>query len=169
MNINIFPSPQRILLLMTKSKGPSIMTRLDQKMEQRTHKRYPGVEGAIVAVRPRAEILGQMIDVGLGGLSFQYIDSAIDESPSDELTILMSAPRLYLDRVPYRTVADFPLPQEFSFSSIPLRRRCVAFGHLSPAKRDGIKQLILYCSLIKPRHWGLPELRRHCVQLSQTL
>jgi hypothetical protein len=145
------------------------MIRLNLKMDRRKHKRYPGVEGAIVAVRPRAEILGQMIDVSLGGLSFQYIDSAIDESPSDELTILMSTPRLYLDRIPYRTVADFALPQEFSFSSIPVRRRCVAFGHLTPEKRDGIKQLMLYCTLIKPRFCSFPEPCRHYVPLSQAL
>ncbi|MEJ2473608.1 MAG: PilZ domain-containing protein [Desulfobacterales bacterium] len=145
------------------------MIRLNLKMNRRKHKRYPGVEGAIVAVRPQAEILGQMIDVGLGGLSFQYIDSAIDESPSDELTILMSSPRLYLDRIPYRTVADFALPQEFSFSAIPVRRRCVAFDHLTPEKCDGIKQLILYCTLIKPRFCNFPEPRHHDAPLSQTL
>ncbi len=138
-------------------------------MDKRAHKRYPGVEGAIVAVRPRAEILGRMIDVGLGGLSFQYIDSSIDESPSDELTVLMSVPRLYVDRIPYRTVADFPLPQEFSFSSIPVRRRCVAFGRLTAAKSDAIKQLILYCSLLKPRFTSYPHPRRHYVPLTQVL
>ena len=145
------------------------MIKLNLKLEERTHRRYPGAEGAIVAVRPRAEILGQMIDIGLGGLSFQYIDSAIDESPSEELTILMSAPRFYLDRIPYRTVADFALPQEFSFSSIPVRRRCVAFGDLSAEKRDGIKQVILYCTLIKPRYYGFPDRQRHRVPLVQTL
>ena len=154
---------------MTKSRGAESMIRLNQKMNRRKHKRYPGVEGAIVAARPRAEILGQMIDVSLGGLSFQYIDSAIDESPSDELTILMSSPRLYLDRIPYRTVADFALPQEFSFSAIPVRRRCVVFGLLTPEKRDGIKQLILYCTLIKPRFCSFPEPRHHIVPLSQSL
>ncbi|MGW8186100.1 MAG: hypothetical protein ACWGNK_02505 [Desulfobacterales bacterium] len=154
---------------MTKSRGEESMVKPNLKLDRRKHKRYPGVEGAIVAVRPRAEILGQMIDVGLGGLSFQYIDSATDERPSDELAILMSTPRLYLDRIPYRTVGDFALPQAFSFSSIPVRRRCVAFGHLTPEKRDGIKQLILYCTFIKPRFCNFPEPRRHFVHLNQTL
>lgn len=145
------------------------MIKVTLDTDNRAHKRYPGVEGAIVAVRPRAEVLGQMIDVGMGGLSFQYIDSAIDESPSDELTIVMSAPRLYVDHIPYRTVADFPLPQEFSFSSIPVRRRCVAFGRLTSAKSDAIKQLILYCSLLKPRFYSYPHPRRHYVPLTQVL
>ncbi len=145
------------------------MIKVTVDMDKRAYKRYPGVEGAIVAVRPQAEILGQMIDVGLGGLSFQYIDSAIDESPSVELTILMSVPRLYVDRIPYRTVADFALPQEFSFSSIPVRRRCVAFGRLTPAKSDAIKQLILYCSLLKPRFNRYPRPPRHYVPLTQVL
>jgi hypothetical protein len=107
--------------------------------------------------------------VGQGGLAFQYIDSGIDARDSGELTLLMPATRFYLDRIPFRTVSDFPLPHELSFSSIPVRRRCVAFGHLNPEKRDGIKQLILFCTLIKPRYYGLPRPFHYDVPLMQTL
>ena len=116
--------------------------------------RYPAMDGVVVAVRPHTEILGYMIDVSLGGLSFRYIDSSLDEKSSSELTILVSAPRLCLDRIPYRTVNDFALPAEFSFSSIRIRRRCVEFGQLNVQQRHALEELILTCSHLNTRLHG---------------
>ncbi len=127
-----------------------MIIRSKEKHEQRQHARFPALEGAIVALKPHAEILGQMIDISLSGLSFQYIDSALtlNQSPSSELIILMTKPRFFLDRIPYRTVADFELANEFSFSSIPVRRRCVEFEVMSLDKRSQLEDFILYCSMM---------------------
>lgn len=124
--------------------------RSKEKHEQRQHTRFPAIEGVIVALKPHAEILGQMIDISLSGLSFQYIDSALalKQSPSSELMILLTKPRFFLDRIPYRTVADFELANEFSFSSIPIRRRCVEFEVMSLDKRSQLEDFILYCSMM---------------------
>lgn len=130
--------------------GARNMTQACIETEKRQYDRYTAVEGVIVAIRPRDEILGQMIDIGPGGLSFQYINLATEDNLSADLTILVSTPRLVLENIPFRTVADFALMSEFSFSSIPLRRRCVAFGSMPPAKRAEIEQLILYCTFSKP-------------------
>ena len=92
----------------------------------------------------------QMIDISLDGLSFQYIDSALaaKHRPSSELMILLTKPRFLLDRIPYRTVTDFELANEFSFSSIPIRRRCVEFELMSLDKRSQLEDFILYCSMM---------------------
>jgi hypothetical protein len=121
-----------------------------EKLEQRRHARFPALEGVIVALKPHAEILGQMIDISLSGLSFQYIDStlALKQSRSAELMILLTKPRFSIDRIPYHTIADFELANEFSFSSIPLRRRCVEFGVMSLDKRSQLEDFILYCSMM---------------------
>jgi len=130
------------------------MIQFHNTMEKRLLMRYPAIDGVVVAVRPHAEILGYMIDVSLGGLSFRYVDSSLDEKPSSELTILVSAPRLCLDRIPYRTVADFELPPEYSFSSIRVRRRCVEFGQLNEQQRHAVEELILTCSHLNIRLHG---------------
>ena len=108
--------------------------------------RYPAIDGVVVAVQPHTEILGYMIDISLGGLSFRYVDSSQEEASSAELTILVTEPRLCLDRIPFRTVNDFELPVEFSFSSIRTRRRCVKFGRMSLLQHHAIEELVLTCS-----------------------
>lgn len=117
------------------------------KDEKRRHLRYPALEGAIVALNPKAEILGQMIDIGLGGLSFRYIDTEIDPSPSDDLLILLNNPRFYLDNLPYQRVTDQLLPNEFIFSAVTVRRMGVEFGNLTDVQRTQLEDFILYCSV----------------------
>jgi hypothetical protein len=116
------------------------------QMDRRRHPRYPSIDGVIVALMPQADILGQMIDISPGGLSFCYIDSVFEEHPSSELIILVSRPQLCFDKLAYQTVADFPVPNEFSFSSIPVRRRCVRFTHLHEEQSAQIEWFILACS-----------------------
>ena len=127
------------------------MIQYNQKIEKRLLMRYPAIDGIVVAVRPHKEILGYMIDISLGGLSFRYIEAALDKPSSNELTILVSSPRFCLDRIPYQTVADFEIPAEFSFSSIRIRRRCVEFGPLNGEQHRAIEDLILTCSLLSSR------------------
>ena len=116
--------------------------------EKRRQVRYEAMDGAIVALNPKAEILGQMIDIGLGGLSFRYIESVTDPAPSTELVILLNKPRFFMDRIPYRMVTDHELPNEFIFSAVPVRRMGVEFGDLTEAQRAQLEDFILYCSII---------------------
>ena len=125
--------------------------------------RYPAIDGVDVAVKPYTEILGYMIDISLGGLSFRYIDASNVKDTSTELTILVSEPRLCLDRIPFRTVADFELPVEFSFSSIRTRRRCVKFGRMSLLQRHAIEKLVLTCTHLDPKPYvNCPPRPRVC-------
>ena len=131
--------------------------------EKRLLMRYPALDGVVVAVKPYTEILGYMIDISLGGLSFRYIGASSEKDTSTELTILVSKPRLCLDRIPFRTVADFELPVEFSFSSIRTRRRCVKFGRMSLLQRHGIEKLVLTCSHLESKPYvNCPPKPRVC-------
>ena len=127
--------------------------------------RYPVIDGVVVAIKPYTEILGYMIDISLGGLSFRYIDASSEKDTSTELTILVSEPRLCLDRIPFRTVADFELPVEFSFSSIRTRRRCVKFGRMSLLQRHAIEKIVLTCSHLESKPYvNYPPKPRICAQ-----
>ena len=115
-------------------------------IEKRRQVRYPALDGTIVALNPKAEILGQMIDIGPGGLSFRYIESVIDPAPTTELVILLDKPRFYLDKLPYRKANDYEMPSEFIFSVIPVRRMGVEFGDLTAAQRKQLENFISVCS-----------------------
>ena len=117
-------------------------------LEKRRFLRYPALDGVIVALNPKAEILGQMIDIGMGGLSFRYIDPEVEPPPSNELLILLNKPRFYLENLAFRTVTDCELPNEYIFSAVSVRRMGVEFGSLTPAQRTQLEDFILYCSII---------------------
>lgn len=129
------------------------MIPLRNQFDKRLLMRYPAIDGVVVAVRPHTEILGYMIDISLGGLSFRYIDTSLANESSSELTILVTEPRLCLDRIPFRTVADFELPVEFSFSSIRTRRRCVEFGQMTLQQRYAIEDLVRRCSFLDTKFY----------------
>ena len=118
-------------------------------IEKRNHLRYPAMDSVIVALNPKADILGHMIDIGLGGLSFRYVDTEVEPPPSHELLILLNKPRFYLENLPYHTVTDCELPNEFIFSAVPVRRMGVAFGELTTSQRNQLEDFILYCSIAK--------------------
>ena len=120
--------------------------------DQRKFARYPAMQGTIVALQPSAEILGQMIDISLRGLSFRYIDTGSTDDNSCELVILMAKPQFHLDRLPFRSVADFELPNEFSFSTIPVRRRCISFKPLNPTQQTKLEDFIQFCSIMSQQN-----------------
>ena len=109
----------------------------------RKYERYSAREGAIVALKPQANILGQMIDIGMGGLSFRYIECHEPPGYSDELVILMASQHFFLDKVPFKAVSDIEIENNISFSSIKMRRCSVEFGHLNLQQAASIENFIL--------------------------
>jgi hypothetical protein len=111
--------------------------------EKRKYNRYMARDGAIVALNPHASILGQMIDISLGGLAFRYIETEKQPGQAVELIILVANRRFHLDNIPFRTVTDIRITDNISFSSIKMRRRSVEFGNLSTDQICAIKDFIM--------------------------
>ena len=118
----------------------------------RKYERYSAREGAIVALKPQSNILGQMIDIGMGGLSFRYIESHEPPGYSNELVILLAGQSFFLDRVPFKTVSDIEIENNVSFSSIQMRRCSVEFGGLDLEQAASIQQFIMKHTTITTRH-----------------
>ena len=112
-------------------------------IKPRKYERYSAREGAIVALKPQSNILGQMIDIGVGGLSFQYIESHEPPGYSNELVILVASQRFFLDKVPFKTVSDIEIENNISFSSIQMRRCSVEFVRLSLEQAASIQNFII--------------------------
>lgn len=103
-------------------------------VERRKNKRYKAVEGAYAAISPNSHKLGQIIDISMGGLSFKYIDTSVEDKESGTLpeeTIFLSSMGYYVGDLPFKTVSDYEVTNAPSFSSMKVRKRHVQFTDLS--------------------------------------
>jgi len=111
--------------------------------DRRRKKRFRVKEGAFAALVNRENKLGQIKDISLVGLSFRYIDSEGQLSQPSELRIILAGSGLFLDKLPYQTVSDFEVTNGFTFSSLKMRQRHIAFGELSPYQVSRLNDFIL--------------------------
>lgn len=95
-------------------------------------------EIAVAVLRSKPENLGKIKDISIAGLSFHYIENAMQPGKSFELDILFTDGMFCLANVPIRIISDFELAGDAPFDSITTRRGGVQFGKLSA---DQISQL----------------------------
>jgi hypothetical protein len=110
--------------------------------ERRQQKRFKAVEGAFAALVDQESRLGQIKDISIRGLSFRYIDSNEKLENAKELKIILGRQGLYLDKVPFKTISDFEIKSEFSFSSVKMRQIGLEFGKLTPEQRMKLDRFI---------------------------
>jgi hypothetical protein len=142
----------------------------DNGITPRKYERYSAREGAIVAFTPHSSILGQMIDIGMGGLSFRYIECHESPGYSNELVILVASHHYFLDRVPFKTVSDVEIENNISFSSIRMRRCSVEFDRLNLEQARSIQNFIIKHTAIsakRPLHIPRNNHKRINTVLSQ--
>jgi len=78
-----------------------------KSVERRKHKRFQVPAGSFVAVGPRSTILGEIIDVSIGGLAFHYIDK--ESLNRSHLDMFFTEHDLFLPDVPFKTVSDLEI------------------------------------------------------------
>jgi hypothetical protein len=104
-------------------------------VERRKSKRYRATKGAYAAISPHSHKLGQITDISMGGLAFNYIDTSSDdnsrEERSREETIFLSSMGYYVGDLPFKTVSDYEVTDTKSLKSMKVRRRHVEFTDLS--------------------------------------
>jgi hypothetical protein len=71
------------------------------------------------------------MDVSKGGLAFRYIASERRRRQSSGIDILFAGASYSLQNVPFKTISDFMLPNEFSSGSATTNRYGVQFGKLT--------------------------------------
>ena len=115
-------------------------------VEQRRHARFqvPILSAYVLLTRggPCSPIVGNIVDIGMGGVSFRYI--AREEPPHklSYLDILLPDGSFHLDRMPVGTVSsDFEVENERSAHFFT--RRCrVKFGALTDHQKSGLTHFI---------------------------
>ncbi|MBW1898284.1 MAG: hypothetical protein JRI61_04405 [Deltaproteobacteria bacterium] len=114
---------------------------MNQKMafsHRRKWKRFTVKGGAVVILeKPRIMgLLGQsniefgpIVNISMGGLASQYIENKRRMSSTDKLSIRMPDKSIIVDKVSYKTIADFEVAEMPDGKKI--RNRCVKFFNMS--------------------------------------
>jgi hypothetical protein len=114
------------------------MAFLEQSGERRRHQRYqPSTEFYVVA----AQSVGQILDIGSGGLAFSYVRLQDTPLTSDRLDVLFEGNHLLRD-IPVRSLNEHRLENKFVTSQVEVRRCRITFGTLTEDQRRQVAALI---------------------------
>jgi hypothetical protein len=106
------------------------------------HKRFLAPRGSFVAIGPHFNKVGQIIDIGMDGLSFDYVASEELPDKSFEADILLSDTDFYLERVPCEMISEVKISRKSSFGSLFIRKCSVQFGELTPKQMSQLEYFI---------------------------
>jgi len=93
------------------------------------------------ATGPVSPIMGDIIDIGSGGLSFRYTGKKEPPIQSSELDILLTDGSFYLDKVPLKRLSEVEIDADRT-SGFSTRRCCVQFGDLTDDQKSGLRYFI---------------------------
>ncbi len=125
-------------------EGAMENTRILTDKERRAYKRYNALDGSFAAISPNSFKLGQIIDISKGGLAFQYIQTNRNSKyNTEEKYIFLSSKGYYVHGIPFKTVADIPIPTDNPFSSITMRRCSIQFGEMEFEQKVELENYIL--------------------------
>lgn len=114
--------------------------------ENRKFTRFKMKEGAYAISSPLKsnELLGQIIDISMGGLSFSYLDydNKYKSIELSDIDLFISGAGFFFNNLQIKTISDVVLPDKHSFSSLPIRRRSIQFESLSKQDRANLDNFI---------------------------
>ena len=122
--------------------GRSNMSVENNSAERRKHKRYKVKRGAYAVDTARP---GLIEEIGLGGMSFRYIERKTWPEDNCRLDIVFGEDEnLRLDRFPYRVVSEHEISDERFTEVKVVKKRRVAFGDLSDDQVMRLRDFILF-------------------------
>ena len=110
------------------------------RSKHRKYKRFRVRGGLTVVVDPESPNGDEILDIGMGGLTFNYVDRG--EPLEEKLKIdLYVDNELYLEKLKVKLVSNIEVG-DISFSSKNIRRISVQFLSLTPVQEFDLKALI---------------------------
>jgi c-di-GMP-binding flagellar brake protein YcgR len=114
-------------------------------VEQRRHPRFhvPALSAYVMLPsRPQSPMVGNIEDIGLGGMSFRCV--AVNERPrrSSRMCILMPDRSFCLEDIPVRSVSSKKEFQDKGPAKITTRRCGVRFGELTTTQKSHLAYFI---------------------------
>jgi len=140
-------------------------TNTAKRPERRIHGRFQPNKDAFALVRPAAagELdiedrsmgqiacavyrskpvrFGRIVNIGMGGLLFRYINDEQRFNPSLVLDILVADSGFYLENLLFKNISDTEIHDDFSINSIKMRLNRVQFERLKPAAMMKLKYFV---------------------------
>ena len=112
------------------------------QIERREHRRSEVQDIAFAVLRDQSRQLGQIMDISMGGLAFNYIAGGGNADSAFELDLLLAYKGLYIKKIQFKTISDFQIANKSPFSPITMRRRGVKFGELTQKQKSKLKNFI---------------------------
>ena len=110
--------------------------------ERRKFQRFKVAYGAYAVAGPEAAKLGQIKDISMGGLAFNYLADEARSQRCNELDIIIRQYSMRIEHLPVKTISDFELAQQNVFSTVKLRQLGVQFGELTPDQTSQLEHLL---------------------------
>ncbi len=119
---------------------------MSDNKERRQSARFKVKEGAyaISSSTKSNELLGQIIDISIGGLSFSYLDyeNKYESIETSDIDLFISGTGFFFNNLLIKTISDIVPPDKHSFSSLPIRRRGIQFSDLSKQDKSNLNKFI---------------------------
>jgi len=109
-------------------------------LKHRKYKRFEAQEGLTVAVDPASFPGDQIVNIGLGGLTFNWIDGGKPLPVRFKIDLFRDG-KLYLEKLKVKLVTNIEVG-DISYSSKNIRRISVQFLSLTPVQEFDVKALI---------------------------
>jgi len=130
------------------SSGDSLVEKKKTSAEQREHKRFQVPMGSFVSLGSNGSVLGQILDVSMGGLSFRYISD--EPKNGSHLDIFSTEHDFHLGNVPFKAVMDFEIDNRVLYKiggkahphCRTMRRGSVKFHKMSRKQRSQLKTFL---------------------------
>jgi hypothetical protein len=109
-------------------------------LKHRKYKRYEAQEGLTVVIDPGSFPRDQIVNIGLGGLTFNWVDRGHPLSDRFKIDLFLDG-KLYLEKLKVKLVSNIEVG-DISYSSKNIRRISVQFLSLTPVQEFDLKALI---------------------------
>ncbi len=110
------------------------------RFKHRKHKRYKVRDGLTVVLDPETQKGDEILDIGMGGLTFNYVD--VGEPLEDKFKIdILVDNELYLEKLKVILASNIEVG-DISFRAKNIRRISVQFASLTPVQEFDLKALI---------------------------
>jgi hypothetical protein len=116
----------------------------EQVERRRMFKRFCAPENAVVVFQPPG-IVGSIVHIGMGGLTFLYTDIATEEQPmeSSELDIILLDREFCLEKVPFKSLTELELQKAtIGLRTVAMKRCDVQFGDLTPQQMSQLEYFL---------------------------
>ena len=112
--------------------------------ERRKHQRYQVQRNAFVLLRNESMNPGQITEISLGGMVFQYHSRNGKTPEASEIDIISAnyAEAVLIRHLGIKTVSDLAVSKKKAGESTQLRKQAVRFGNLSRSQRSQLKYFI---------------------------